>query len=167
MEMKTTIELTINEIQNNNQLASEICTHIVSIYNKEKHLKSFQCEKDLYIQEQRFLYQAYLQTEIQRSLGKVIVGYLEYVQDLEKKKLVLIKEVIGSYLEGVKEDHEDEAQLNLLQDILKKDTENKYIEECYSSDQLFSKEVKEDLSKIHEMHTKEISLKFVKQFLKK
>lgn len=34
MEMKTTIELTINEIQNNNESASDICNHIMSIYSK-------------------------------------------------------------------------------------------------------------------------------------
>lgn len=79
----------------------------------------------------------------------------------------MIKEVIGSYLEGIKEDHEDEAQLNLLQDILKKSTENKYIEECYSTDELLSKGIKEELSAIYSAHEKEITLKFVKQFLRK
>ena len=57
-----------------------------------------------------------------------MIKFVEYVEELEKKKLVLIKEVIGSYLEGIKEDHEDAMQLSILQDILKKETENKYIE---------------------------------------
>jgi hypothetical protein len=61
-----------------------------------------------------------VQTEVERELGISMANYLDYVELLEKKKLVLIKEVIGSYLDGVKEEHEDEAQLNLLKDILKK-----------------------------------------------
>ena len=51
-----------------------------------------------------------------------MIKFVEYVEELEKKKLVLIKEVIGSYLEGIKEDHEDAMQLSILQDILKKET---------------------------------------------
>jgi hypothetical protein len=39
---------------------------------------------------------------------------------LEKKKLVLVKEVIGSYLEGIREENESEDQLSSLKDILKK-----------------------------------------------
>ena len=81
--------------------------------------------------------------------------------------MVVIKEVIGSYLEGIKEDHEDEVQLNLLQDILKKETENKYIEECYSSDELFTKTMVKDMSSVLGIHEKQVNLKFIKHFLTK
>jgi len=38
----------------------------MTIYNKEKHAKPFQAEYDLYQEEQKFIYQAYLQTETER-----------------------------------------------------------------------------------------------------
>ena len=91
--------------------------------------------------------------------------YLEYVEELEKQKLILIKEVIGSYLEGIKEEHEDEVQLSSLQDILRKETENKYIEECYSSDELFSKSTIKEFAYIQKIHEKQINLKYIKKFL--
>lgn len=55
-----------------------MCSTIVSIYNKEKNLKPIQCERDIYVEEQKFVYQAYLQTETQRELGNEVVKYLEY-----------------------------------------------------------------------------------------
>jgi hypothetical protein len=165
MEMKTKIELTINEIQNSNEAALQLCSSIMAIHKDQKNLKPHQCDRDIYTEEQLFVYQAYVQTEVQRELGTEIIRYLEYVESLEKEKLVLVKEVIGSYLEGIKEDHEDEAQLNLLQDILGKDTENKYIEECYSSDELFTKELIRELSKHQLAHQKQVNLKFIKHFL--
>lgn len=76
----------------------------------------------MYRHEATFIYQTYVQTEIERELGQEMVSYLEYVEQLEKKKLAMVKEVIGSYLEGIKEEQESEEQLSSLKDILRKET---------------------------------------------
>ena len=75
----------------------------MTVYQKDKNSKPFQSENDLYQEEQKFIYQAFKQTEVERQLGQEMIKYLEFVEQLEKKKLVLIKEVIGSYLEGIRE----------------------------------------------------------------
>lgn len=75
----------------------------MGIYSKEKNAKPFQAEYDLYQEEQKFIYQAYVQTETERQLGQAMISYLEFVEGLEKQKLVLMKEVIGSYLEAIRE----------------------------------------------------------------
>lgn len=137
------------------------------MHKDQKSLKPLQCERDVYLEEQQFVYQTYLQTEVQRELGCEIIRYLEYVEQLEKQKLVVIKEVIGSYLEGIKEEHQNEGQLNLLQDILKKQTENKYIQECYSSDDLFTKSIIAELQTMQGLQPGQINMKYIKAFLMK
>jgi hypothetical protein len=76
MEIRTKIELKVVEIQNNNELTLELCNSLMSIYSKEKHSKPFQAENDLYQEEQKFIYQAYVQTEVERELGQEMINYL-------------------------------------------------------------------------------------------
>lgn len=105
MEMRTSIELKVVEIQNCNDLTLELCQSLISVFNKDKHSKPFLSENDLYQEEQQFIYQAFIQTETERQFGQLIIVYLEYVEKLEKRKLTLVKEVIGSYLEGIREEN--------------------------------------------------------------
>ena len=35
---------------------------IVSIFKEQKNLRPYQCERDIFIAEQEFMYQAYVQT---------------------------------------------------------------------------------------------------------
>jgi len=39
-----------------------MCGELMTVFNKEKQLKPFLCERDMYIEEQRFIYQAFVQT---------------------------------------------------------------------------------------------------------
>lgn len=65
-ETKTKIELTIIEIQNNNSAVLDLCNSIVSIFKDQKNLKSQQCDKDMYSEEQQFIYRAFVQTEVEK-----------------------------------------------------------------------------------------------------
>lgn len=53
-----------------------MCASLMSVYNKDKNSKPFQSENDLYQEEQKFIYQAYKQTQIERDLGHQMVAYL-------------------------------------------------------------------------------------------
>jgi len=54
---------------------------------------------------------------------------------------VKVKEVIGAYLDGLKDENPaGQEHLSLLKDILNKQTEDEYMEDCYS-DGLLSKAV--------------------------
>ena len=140
----------------------------MGVFGKDRSsLRSFNSEEDLFRAEQEFMYQAYLQTVTQRELGKSMGGYLEMVQALEAKKLVLVKEVIGSYLEAMEEWAENEEQLLPLRDILAKSTEHKYIEECYSPEELLSNPLVSDLCRLNHKHHKEVTIKHIKDFLKR
>lgn len=50
METRTRIELKIHEIQNINEQTRELCNNLVAIYHKDKNLKPFLSEKDMYIE---------------------------------------------------------------------------------------------------------------------
>lgn len=73
MDIRTQIELKVIEIQDNNSLTLDICNSLMGVYNKDKNSKPFQSEADLYQEEQRFICQAYQQTEVERQLGAQMV----------------------------------------------------------------------------------------------
>ena len=91
MDLRTAVELKVLEIQNHNERTVELCSTLMNVYQKDKNSKPFQSENDLYQEEQKFIYQAFKQTEVERQLGQEMIKYLEFVEQLEKKKLVLIK----------------------------------------------------------------------------
>lgn len=70
----------------------------MEVYSKDKLLRPFQSECDLYCEVKSFILQAQAQTDAQRELGMLTVVYINYVEHLERQKLIAIKEVIGSYL---------------------------------------------------------------------
>lgn len=76
MQFRTDIELKVVEIQNSNDSTLELCNSLMGIYSKEKYAKPFQAEYDLYQEEQKFIYQAYIQTETERLLGQAMISYL-------------------------------------------------------------------------------------------
>lgn len=75
--------------------------------------------------------------------------------------------MIGAYLEGVREENQSDDNLGYLRDILKKETESKYIGECYSVEELISKQLTLDLCRLEGKHEKEMSIKYIKSFIKR
>jgi len=82
MDMRTKIEMKIVEIQNCNELTLTLCNSLVTLFNKTKNAKEFTSEKDMYREQQDFIYQTFIQTEMERQLGYEMIGYLDYVEEL-------------------------------------------------------------------------------------
>lgn len=66
MDMRTAVEIKVLEIQNHNEKTHELCSSLMTVYQKDKNSKPFQSENDLYQEEQKFVYQAFKQTEVER-----------------------------------------------------------------------------------------------------
>ncbi len=64
-------------------------------------------------------------------------------------------------------DQQEQQYLLNLYDILHKNTENKYVEEYFSCEELLSRELIHELAKVEARHETEVTMKFLKMFLKR
>lgn len=102
MDIRTKIELHAVEIQNTNADTTEKCNKVVSYYKQDKTAKIFQAEVDLFQLQKDFIHQTIHQTQIQRNFGLLVFELLDSVENYERSKLSLVKDILEKYLQAAR-----------------------------------------------------------------